>query len=184
MEIDGEPYRINTDFRAGIAYEIAAQAGHPINLNTLLSVFFPDEIPSDHEAVQQAVHEVITGPGPDCKTPKSDNKSAEPPPFSFAVDAAPIMAEFLRVYHIDLSTADMHWWRFRALLNGLITHDFGERVKYRCANPNDIKDRHVREQYMKLKRTYALDEHGQVEHEPQSVDELNEYPLKQARGEI
>lgn len=179
MEIDGEAYRINTDFRAGIAFSIAAQSGEPIQLSRLLQLYFPECVPADTSAAQDAIYHFFAGHE---ITPK-ENESPKPPPYAFAVDAEAITAEFQQVYQIDLTTVQLHWWRFLALLRGLITHSFSERVKFRTANPNEIKDKHTRAQWQQLKRTYALNPNGSPVQEPQTLEELNEFLLAQARGE-
>lgn len=181
MEVGWEFYRINTDFRAGIAYAQAAMAGDPISQTSLLTLYFPDGIPEDREAAVQAVNDFFAA-GQQASHGEGEERR---PLLSYSVDAEAISAEFQRVYQIDLSTAELHWWRFLALLRGLISHSFSERVRYRAANPNDIKDKNMRSQWQRLKRAYALDEHGRSAHEqePQTLDELNAMLLAQARGE-
>ena len=181
VEISGETYRINTDFRAGIAYAQAAMAGEAIPQAALLTLYFPDGIPEDREAAVRAVNEFIAA------GKKAEGREGEKRPslISYFVDAEAINAEFQQIYLIDLSAAELHWWRFLALLRGLISHSFSERVRYRAANPNDIKDKNTRSQWQRLKRMYALDERGQsaYDQEPQTLEELNAMLLAQARGE-
>ena len=180
-EISGEICRINTDFRAGIAYAQAAMAGKQISQAALLALFFPDGAPGDRDAAVRAVNDFFSA-GQQASRGEGEKRA---PLISYSVDAEVISAEFQRVYQIDLSTAELHWWRFLALLRGLISHSFSERVRYRAANPNDIKDKNMRSQWQRLKRAYALDEHGQsaYEQEPQTLEELNAMLLAQARGE-
>ena len=181
MEIGEEIFRINTDFRAGIAYAQAAMAGKPIPQAMLLALYFPDGIPENRDAAVKAVNEFFAAG----QATGGEQNEKRPPLISYSVDADAIIAEFQQVYRIDLTEASMHWWRFRALLRGLISHSFSERVRYRAANPNDIKDKNVRSQWQRMKRVFALDEHGQSAYaqEPQTLEELNEMLLAQARGE-
>lgn len=160
---------------------MAAMAGDPLPMEQLLTLYFPDGIPADRDAALEAVNAFFAGG----KTPEKteDDAPPKPPLYSYAVDAEAITAEFQRVYGIDLSTAELHWWRFRALLHGLITHSFPERVRYRAADPNKIKDKTLRSQYRQLQRLYALDKHGRSDRGPQTLEELNEMLLAQARGE-
>jgi len=156
-------------------------AGKPISQAALLTLYFPDEIPEDREAAVQAVNDFFSAG----RQASRDEGEKRHPLLSYSVDADAIVAEFQRVYQIDLTLDDLHWWRFLALLRGLISHSFSERVKYRAANPNDIKDKNTRSQWQRLKRAYALDEHGQsaYDQEPQTLEELNAMLLAQARGE-
>ena len=181
MEIAGEAHRINTDFRAGIDYNMAAMSGDPIPQDALLALYFPDGIPADRDAALEAVNAFFAGG----QTPKK-TENAEPPQrplYSYAADAEAITAAFQHEYQIDLSAAELHWWRFLALLHGLITHSFPERVRYRAADPSKIKDKTLRSQYRRLQRLYALDAHGRSDRGPQTLEELNEMLLAQARGE-
>lgn len=49
--------------------------------------------------------------------------SGDAPTFDLVADSAIIVADFRRVYGIDLVTAKMHWWRFVALLTSLMRTD-------------------------------------------------------------
>ena len=156
-------------------------AGVPIQRDRLLAIYFPEGIPEDRDAALQAVNEFFAAG----QTVREGESGRKLPTFSYSTDAEAIVAEFLRVYQIDLTSDSLHWWRFLALLRGLISHSFSERVRYRAADPNDIKDKNMRSQWQHLKRVFALDEHGRSAYaqEPQTVEELNEMLLAQARGE-
>ena len=104
-------------------------------------------------------------------------------PYSFLTDSAALQAEFQRVYGIDLFSTELHWWRFMALLRGLISHSFSERVKYRVAELDKIKDETTRRHWRQMKQLYALDPQGRPRRQPKTVEEYNEMLLAQARGE-
>ena len=180
MELGGEPHRLNTGFRAGAAYSMAAMAEEPIPQDALLALYFPDGIPADRAEAVEAVNEFFAA-GAQPKENKDGPKT--PPLFSYMTDMDAITAAFQQAYQIDLTTAELHWWRFLALLRGLISHSFAERVRYRAANPNEIKDKQLKAQYRKLKQLYALDQYGRSDRGPQTLEELNEMLLAQARGE-
>ena len=184
MEIDGHDYRINTDFRAWVAYSSALLEERPVQLKQLLRLAFPEEQPQNETAALEAVHAFLRC-GEEAKEKKEEDKGEgrRPSPYSFQADAGAILAEFQQVYGIDLSTAEMHWWRFSALLRGLIGHSFSERVKYRVADLDKIKDSEVRRHWRAMKDAYALDDHGQPARKPQTLEEYNEMLLAQARGE-
>lgn len=184
MELDGRPYRINTDFRAGLAYSSALLRGDPIHVDTVLQLFFTEDKPTDHQAALAAISEFLRC-GESCSTETEANGEANrrPPPYSFLTDAAAIQAEFQRVYGIDLSSAEMHWWRFWSLLRGLISHSFSERVKFRVADTGQIRDQHTRRHWQEMQRTYALNERGEPVRTPKTLEEYNEMLLAQARGE-
>lgn len=155
-------------------------AGQPIQQDMLLRLYFPEDIPEDRSAALQAVNEFFSAG----QKAREKEGRKQPPLFSYCVDADAIIAEFQQVYRIDLTEEQLHWWRFLTLLRGLISHSFSERVKYRAANPNEIKDKNTRSQWQRLKRAFSLDEHGRsaCAQEPQTLEELNEMLLAQARG--
>lgn len=185
MELDGKAYRINTDFRAGLAYSSALLRGDPIHVDTVLRLFFPEDRPEDHQAALAAISDFLRC-GAVRSTKKTDDGAGAdhaPPPYSFLTDAAAIQAEFQRVYGINLCSAQMHWWRFWGLLQGLITHSFSERVKFRLADLGQIRDQNTRRHWREMQQIYALDEHGDPVRRPQTLEEYNEMLLAQARGE-
>lgn len=57
-------------------------------------------------------------------------------PFDYHCDAAYIIAGFQRLYGIDLTTEHVHWFRFRALLHGVIGEDcmFSRIIDWRTAD--------------------------------------------------
>ena len=181
MEISGESYRINTDFRAGIAYWSALIAEEPIRRDALLGLFFPDGAPPDPDAAVAAISDFLRcgDPAPTAK----EDENGKPPPYSFLTDGVALTAEFQRVYGIDLTSAELHWWRFSALLRGLLSHSFSERVKFRLCDLNQIKNKETRSQYSRLKELYALGIDGKPIRRPKTLEEYNEMLLAQARGE-
>ena len=58
----------------------------------------------------------------------------------------------------------MHWWKFRALFNGLNENVmFSKITGYRSMNTDKIKDKEQREYYEKMKRMYALPDNRTIE---------------------
>lgn len=57
-------------------------------------------------------------------------------PFDYHCDAAYIIAGFQRLYGIDLTREKLHWFRFRALLRGVIGEDcmFSRIIDWRTAD--------------------------------------------------
>ena len=176
--VDGGIYPIRTDYRAGIAYSMAALDGS-LTPQRLLDIWFPGAVPADFAAAQEAVNAFYRR-----TEDKPDSGSGGPGPYSYLADAGAINAAFQRVYGIDLSTATMHWWRFSALLEGLVTHSFEDRVQYRITEPGKIKDKARREHYYQMRRLYQLDEHGKpaAKQAPMTLEEYNNWMLQQALG--
>lgn len=155
IEVDGAHIPINTDFRAGIKFETAILAGEE-NPDKLLSFYF-EEIPKDKAEALQAIELFFCcgeiPKGESGATPKT--KQA----YSFNDDASAIFADFWNVYNIDLSNEGLHWWAFRALLEGLPEKsEFKQRIYYRTVENKDLKglSKKERERILKLKERLAI----------------------------
>lgn len=80
------------------------------------------------------------------------NKSGKESVISYQYDAAYIIGDFLRFYQIDLTKSDMHWYRFRLLLEALPDESsVKQRAAYRSINLAKIKDKKQREHIRKVK---------------------------------
>ena len=155
VEVDGVYIPINTDFRAGIKFETAILGGEQ-DTEKLLSMYF-DEIPENEEAALQAI-ELFFCCG---EIPKGENRATKKTKqaYSFNDDASAIFADFWNFYNIDLSSEGLHWWAFRALLEGLPEKsEFKQRVYYRTVESKDLKglSKKERERILKLKDRLAI----------------------------
>lgn len=164
----------------GIAFCERLMTGEPLNVQELYDLWFPEKQPGDSSAAQAAIFAFYRC-GREAEGEK--DKASDNPPYDFYTDGENIIADFQREYGIDLTTEKMHWWRFSALLRGLISHSFSEKVQYRSCNVNEIESKRLRGRYKKLKQQYALGSDGKPVRQPRSLEEYNELLLKQARGE-
>ena len=81
----------------------------------------------------------------------------EKPAYDYKFDSGYIIAGFLHDYSIDLTTASMHWWKFRLLLNGLSPEtEFKQRVMYRSTDVSKIKDEKERKRIQRIQRQIAI----------------------------
>jgi hypothetical protein len=85
--------------------------------------------------------------------------------YDFEVDGALIVAAFAQAYGIDLTDKDtkLHWWRFRALFEGLPKCTFTQIMEYRTADLHDMPDK-TKALYKQMRRYYALP--GEIGGEP------------------
>ncbi len=93
--------------------------------------------------------------------PEGTDEELEPvipkPLYDFAFDAKYIISGFRQDYKIDLTETDMHWWKFRILLDGLSSGtEFKQRVMYRNTNTADIKDVKERQRIQRIQRAIAI----------------------------
>lgn len=71
---------------------------------------------------------------------------------SYRYDAAYMISDFLRFYHIDLTESHMHWYKFRMLLEALPDESsVKQRAAYRSINVAEIKDKEQRKRIRKVK---------------------------------
>jgi len=175
---EGDVYPIRTDFRAGIAFCTAAQTGKPLHAKWLIELFFPSRVPEDPAAAVEAALAFFR-----CGAPKQEQTETSNPSFSFTADSEALCAAFLQEYRIDLTTAELHWWRFMALLRALLEPTFAERVEIRTTNSAELKDSKARIRLRRLQRRYALDRNGAPLKEPTTLEEYEALLLAQARGE-
>ncbi len=76
---------------------------------------------------------------------------------SFTHDAPYIYSAFYGQYGIDLLTENLHWFSFRALLDGLTDeHKLISIIGYRKAELSDVKDAKRRAFLKKMKAVYSL----------------------------
>jgi len=121
IEIDGEVYAVNTDFRVGL--QIMADFESPefdqderayLMLNRLY-VDLPEDkgVEFYQEALEKATKFLNAGDETGQET------EGKPRLYSFDKDARLIYSAFSQTHGVDLQTADMHWWRFIALFMDL-----------------------------------------------------------------
>lgn len=133
--IGGEPFLVNTDFRVWMRF---CQEFETWNKKEDLDVayLFASEIPVIQSAEDMSA--VLSFAYPLAVVPKDSGGDSSGRILDYQIDADYIYAAFLEQYGIDLLETDMHWHKFRALLNGL-----NEKVKlreimgYRCYEGKD-----------------------------------------------
>lgn len=121
IEIDGEVYAVNTDFRVGL--QIMADFESPefdqderayLMLNRLY-VDLPED--KDLQFYQKAMEKAVKFLNAGEET--TQDTEGKPRLYSFGKDARLIYSAFSQTHGVDLQTADMHWWRFLALFMDL-----------------------------------------------------------------
>ncbi|RPJ29443.1 MAG: hypothetical protein EHM33_00930 [Chloroflexi bacterium] len=139
ITIDGEAYRVRTDFRDCIRVLTACEAPDLTQLEkvyrVVLGYFYIDTPTNTEEALKQA--QIFLNGG---KTHEGDSG---PRTFDFQKDAEAIYAAFRQTHGIDLTTAPLHWWQFLALMRGLDNEsDFRQLVglRYRLKTSKATKE--------------------------------------------
>ena len=81
----------------------------------------------------------------------------------------------MQQYKIDLNSIEyMHWWKFKALFEGLTENTQIVKIMgYRAMDLSKIKDKEEKKRYKKLQREYALpDDRTEEEKERDFADAL------------
>ena len=160
VDIDGIEYRINSDFRISILFELLMQddeLGKRQKLVPGLQLYYP-EIPHN---VTMAVDKMIwfyrcgkeTGNGG-----HGSGSGRAKQIYSFEYDDDYIYAAFLEQYGIDLQDIEeLHWWKFRALFRGLSEDtEFVKIMGYRSVKITSEMSKEQREFYKKMQSIHAL----------------------------
>lgn len=157
INVSGVNYKINTDYRVWIKFELLLS--EPSNddkvLQEISELIFCNTMPKITNDVVEAIlwfyrcgkpHEKQSGKG-------NNNRAI----FNYDYDDSYIYAAFLEQYGVDLNDADIHWWKFRALFQSL--KDDCQIVKIMGIRSIKITSKMSaaeRDYYQKMKRLYAL----------------------------
>ena len=158
VTVGGEEYEINTDFRVWAQIDELLFSGEisPERAAQILGLCYKQRLPEDAKAAFEAV---IRFHAAGKVQRKNGRKRMERQRryVSFLYDEAYISAAFFSEYNIDLSSTDMHWWRFRTLFDGLSENQkICEIINIRAADISKIKDKSARAYYSRAKSLYKL----------------------------
>lgn len=151
--------RIRTDFRESIKFELLMQDSSldkKTQLELALNLYYY-EVPKD---IEQAVNDIIWfyTCGKKMKTSRKEKEEKQKQIYSYEFDDGYIFSSFVQQYKIDLNSIKyMHWWKFKALFEGLNKNTkMVEIMGYRAVDISKIKDKEERKHYKRLQKQYAL----------------------------
>lgn len=147
VNIEGTEYSVNADFRTLILFELCLRGDYSSSeqIETGCKLFYGDFLPPDvNAAFDRLIWFYRCGE-------EEQPGTGEGPYYCFEQDHDLIYAAFLERYSIDLSDDNsyLHWWRFRALFNGLHDTRFTDIMQIRGYKGKDSKA-------LALKRLYVL----------------------------
>lgn len=174
VEIDGKSYLVRTDFRTWIKFSqtVFNRTDDIVSVAEAFTLIYKRRLPPDMNSAAAALLDFYNCGKKQDDSPKQSKKSRV---FDFDCDAGNIYAAFMQQYGIDLTMADLHWWTFKALFDGISeeTH-FGKIMQYRCADLSQIKDKEMKKFYKKMKRLYTIpDNRTEKEKEQDFADMLS-----------
>lgn len=165
VAIDDVEYKINTDYRISIMFEMMIQD------NTLtrrekpliaLSLYYPEIPHNTSKALQKIMWFYSCGKTKSKvtkqKTSKKEKSNASKQIYSFEYDAELIFAAYLGQYGVNLQRIDhLHWWEFKALFEGLnASNKIIEVMSIRNTEITKDMPKAEKERIRRLKEVYKL----------------------------
>ncbi len=157
--IDEKEYPIRCDFRVGILYELlmldeeVKGAEKPL---LALRLFYP-EIPKNWKRALEGIQWFYRLGEAEKALKHNRSQRKQERIYSFEQDAAYIYSAFLEQYGIDLTQERLHWWKFRALFQGLREDTaFCKIMGYRSMELTESMGKEQKEFYRKMKALYRL----------------------------
>lgn len=177
--VNGIPIPVSTNFRDWMDFVIIISSrglkdeGFIAALSLVLPRGIPSEARVDGDGLGKAILAFMKNSDPptekkegpqlmrDAVKQKEREEAAASKPrvIDYEEDAGLILAAFMQVYGIDLSTADLHWHIFKALLDGLPDDCKLKKVMgYRALDASDFAKMGKEEakSYRELQRIYSL----------------------------
>jgi hypothetical protein len=152
----------NTDFRTSMLFEMLMQDRNIRKKNKIIQaikLYYPDvgQITDYEKAVEDILWFYRCGK----ELANSNNVSAENKSkqvYSYEFDDNYIYSAFLQQYNVDLQDTEyLHWWKFRAMFDGLSKETkIVEIMGYRAIDLRTIKDKEEKKRIKKLKELYKL----------------------------
>ncbi len=170
VNIEGEDYKINSDFRTSILFELLMQDNSITEEGKIiqaLELYYPI-LPTD---LNKAIEGILWFYR--CEKDEVDNKNKgtgkSTNVYSYDYDDDYIYSAFLDQYGVDLQDVEyLHWWKFKAMFKSL--KEDNEIVKimgYRAMDVNKIKDKEQKAHYKKMQELYKIpinkDEKGKLD---------------------
>lgn len=154
----------NTDFRTSMLFEMLMQDRNIRKKNKVIQairLYYPhsEQIVDYTKAVEDILwfyrcgKELADSNNSSNENSRNGNKQI----YSYEFDDNYIYSAFLQQYNIDLQDDDLHWWKFKAMFDGLSKDTkIVEIMGYRAIDLRTVKDKEERKRLKKLKKLYSL----------------------------
>lgn len=167
--IGGKQYRINTDFKVALrCFSVVNDPSICDEERTLAVVYLLFGFVPDYEEIAAFLDKATLF----LQRGKKEVKESSRPDMDFEYDQPYIAASFMSDYRIDLSRANMHFWQFCDLLQGLTDQCALSRVReLRNCSLSDIKDAKTRAKIAQAQAAVALP----AKHSREEIEALDEF---------
>ncbi|MDS0525005.1 bacteriophage Gp15 family protein [Clostridium sp. SHJSY1] len=159
VTIDGVDYKINSDFRTSMLFEMMMQDSEIDESDRLIKTIelYYHIIPENIEqAIEKALWFYRCGKNIQNGNGSSNGKSEQI--YSFEYDDDYIYSAFLNQYGLDLQDAEnLHWWKFKAMFKSL--KEDNEIVKimgYRAMTISNDMSKEQKDFYRSMKRLHEI----------------------------
>lgn len=157
VKIQDKEYKLNSDFRYMMDFESRMYKKDENALFYGIYTLFNCELPEDIEQAKEFFYYFYNcGRTPSSKKDEGNNFKRA---YDYESDSEYIYAAFLEQYGIDLTTTEMHWWKFCSLFKCLDNDCKMSKIMfYRTVEiTNDMSD-NQKKFYAEMKELYALPE--------------------------
>ena len=152
----------DTNFKIGIAFELMMQ-NHKYSIQAktyqALKLFYPEmnKIKDTKKAIDDIVWFYSCGRSEE-ETSQKNRKGKNKQIYSYEFDNDLIYSAFKNQYNVDLEEIEyLHWWKFRAMFNGLKSDNrIVEIMGYRAMDLSKIKDKEMKKHYKQLQEEHKL----------------------------
>ena len=147
VTINNREITINTDYRLFVKFELEMQGNDTKKaIKNVLSAFYPAFSLITEEMVDKFIWFYKCGKT-DVINNSKGKKTSKNRAYDYEIDDDLIYSAFMETYHIDLSKP-LHWWKFKALFNGLNSEcEFCKIKSYRLYNGKDKNLLELKEYY-------------------------------------
>ena len=175
--IGGKDVPIRTDFRISMMFELLMTDEARTEKEKIIGALnlYYKELPSDlNEAAEQIIWFYKCGKEENEYTKKlAESRSERKRVYSFDYDDDYIYAAFLGQYGVDLNKARMHWWKFRAMFNGLTDdNEFVKIMSYRAIDITKDMSKSQQDFYRKMKRIHEIPQSKEEQEKQSQIEQI------------
>lgn len=175
--VEGRKYRIRTNFRIFVLFELLWQDDSLELREKLIKSFrlcYLDEIPQNYEeAVNALLWFYKCGKEENSQKKAIAAKRGKSWIYSFDHDDDYIFAAFMSQYKINLQRIKyLHWWEFRAMFNSLTNdNEFVKIMEYRSIDLSEDMPKEQKAFYRKMKLLHDLPLPKDEEEKQQAIED-------------
>ena len=176
VKVNGEKFKIHTDFRIWIQFNYiledkelsVPQKFAKVCKNCLEEFPDTDNLPELLSSLSEFAKGISS-----YEKSNAENNGTGKAIYDYTEDQKAIYSSFYAFYGIDLTTAHIHWWKFKALFEGLGEDtEIMKIISYRSIDISKIKDKEQKAFYRKMKQRYALPDNRTEEEKEQAMNNM------------